>query len=144
MISGRFYNSKNINLKFYIQTRRVWFLVYTITLYTFGHLKISWEVFTKKSVDILSFRCSFTLSNFSAIKKQSKIPILVHSVMNIIPFNWYQISCTECIKLLWNARNLFNIIQFRSDVSNIWNWLKLMTFNWWFRYLELVEYHTIQ
>ena len=32
---------------------------YTITLYTPGYLEISWEVFTKKSADILSFRISF-------------------------------------------------------------------------------------
>ena len=35
----------------------------TITLYTPGHLEISWEVFVKKSADILSFRHSFTLSS---------------------------------------------------------------------------------
>ena len=33
--------------------------IYTITLYTPGHLEISWEVFAKKSADILSFRNSF-------------------------------------------------------------------------------------
>ena len=32
---------------------------YTITLYTPGHLQISWDVFAKKSADILSFRNSF-------------------------------------------------------------------------------------
>ena len=32
---------------------------YTITLYTPGHLHISWDVFAKKSGDILSFRNSF-------------------------------------------------------------------------------------
>ena len=37
---------------------------YTITLYTPGHLQISWDVFAKKFVDILSFRISFiTISN---------------------------------------------------------------------------------
>ena len=33
--------------------------IYTITLYTPGHLEISWEVFAKKPADILSFRNSF-------------------------------------------------------------------------------------
>ena len=33
---------------------------YTITLCTPGHLQISWDVFAKKSADILSFRNSFT------------------------------------------------------------------------------------
>ena len=38
---------------------------YTITLYTPGHLQISWDVFAKKSADILSFRISFiTISTF--------------------------------------------------------------------------------
>ena len=32
---------------------------YTIKLYTLGHLQISWDVFAKKSADILSFRNSF-------------------------------------------------------------------------------------
>ena len=32
---------------------------YTITLYTPGHLQISWDVFAKKSADILSFHNSF-------------------------------------------------------------------------------------
>ena len=32
---------------------------YTITLYTPGHLEIIWELFAKKSADILSFRISF-------------------------------------------------------------------------------------
>ena len=32
---------------------------YTITLYTPGHLQILWDVFAKKSADILSFRISF-------------------------------------------------------------------------------------
>ena len=32
---------------------------YTITLCTPGHLQISWDVFAKKSADILSFRNSF-------------------------------------------------------------------------------------
>ena len=40
---------------------------YTITLYTSGHLQISWDVFAKKSADILSFRISFiTISTFYA------------------------------------------------------------------------------
>ena len=38
--------------------------IYAITLYTPGHLEISWEVFGKKSADIQSFRHSFTLSSF--------------------------------------------------------------------------------
>ena len=33
--------------------------IYTKTLYTPGHLEISWEVFAKKSADILSFRNKF-------------------------------------------------------------------------------------
>ena len=33
--------------------------IYKITLYTPGHLEISWEVFAKKSADILSCRNSF-------------------------------------------------------------------------------------
>ena len=37
--------------------------IYRITLYTPGHLEISWKVFAKKSADILSFRHSFTLSS---------------------------------------------------------------------------------
>ena len=38
---------------------------YTITLYTPGHLEIIWELFAKKSADILSFRNSFiTISRF--------------------------------------------------------------------------------
>ena len=38
--------------------------IYTITLYTPGHLEISWEVFAKKSADVLSFRNFFiTISN---------------------------------------------------------------------------------
>ena len=41
---------------------------YTITLYTPGHLQILWDVFAKKSADILSFRISFiTISNLSKI-----------------------------------------------------------------------------
>ena len=40
---------------------------YTITLYTPGHLQISWDVFAKKSADILSFRNSFiTISTWKA------------------------------------------------------------------------------
>ena len=42
---------------------------YTITLYTTGHLQISWDVFAKKSADIMSFRNSFiTFSTFFIIK----------------------------------------------------------------------------
>ena len=42
---------------------------YTITLYTPGHLQISWDVFAKKSADILSFRISFiTISNVPLIQ----------------------------------------------------------------------------
>ena len=38
---------------------------YTTTLYTPGHLPISWDVFARKSADILSFRISFiTISIF--------------------------------------------------------------------------------
>ena len=37
--------------------------IYIVTLYTPGYLEISWEVFAKKSADILSFRHSFTLSS---------------------------------------------------------------------------------
>ena len=33
--------------------------IYTITLYTRGHLEISWEVFAKKSADIPRFHNSF-------------------------------------------------------------------------------------
>ena len=32
---------------------------YTITLYTSGHLQISWDVFAKKSADFMSFGISF-------------------------------------------------------------------------------------
>ena len=40
---------------------------YTITLYTPGHLEIIWELFAKKSADILSFRNSFiTISSMNA------------------------------------------------------------------------------
>ena len=39
--------------------------IYKITLYTPGHIEISWEVFAKKTADILSFRNSFiTISSF--------------------------------------------------------------------------------
>ena len=45
---------------------------YTITLYTPGHLQISWDVFAKKSADILSFRISFiTISNYFNLLAQS-------------------------------------------------------------------------
>ena len=38
-----------------------------ITLYTPGHLQISWDVFAKKSADIMSFRNSFiTISTLMA------------------------------------------------------------------------------
>jgi hypothetical protein len=46
---------------------------YTITLYTAGHLQISWDVFAKKSADILSFGISFiTISNLD--KQKSFVP----------------------------------------------------------------------
>ena len=41
---------------------------YTITLYTPGHQQISWDVFAKKSADILSFCISFiTISNATTL-----------------------------------------------------------------------------
>ena len=42
--------------------------IYIVTLYTPGYLKISWDVFAKKSADILSCRNSFiTISTENAI-----------------------------------------------------------------------------
>ena len=48
---------------------------YTITLYTPGHLQISWDVFAKKSADILSFCNSFiTISNqYQAQRNLTKV-----------------------------------------------------------------------
>ena len=46
---------------------------YTITLYTPGHLKIIWELFSKKSADILSFHNSFILSLvYPVLSKEDK------------------------------------------------------------------------
>ena len=43
---------------------------YTITLYTSGHLQISWDVFAKKSADFMSFRISFiTISIHNLVSK---------------------------------------------------------------------------
>ena len=67
---------------------------YTITLYTPGHLQISWDVFAKKSADILSFRNSFiTISNaIYALALQRSLIILVRLRMT-----WYSTPPTYAI-----------------------------------------------
>ena len=42
--------------------------IYTIILYRSGHLEISWEVFAKKSAEILSFRISFIIISITSLK----------------------------------------------------------------------------
>jgi hypothetical protein len=51
---------------------------YTITLYTPEHQKISWDVFEKKSADILSF-CNSFITISSKAKKMQEIFSLVPS-----------------------------------------------------------------
>ena len=74
-------NLKSIGYKTKILSKHIWQTnldgtshQYTITLYTSGHLQISWDVFAKKSADILSFRNSFiTISS------------LIEEIMNLSP-----------------------------------------------------------
>ena len=51
------------------------------TLYTPGLIEIIWELFAKKSADILSFRHSFTLSKPGYIITSSNFKI---STMNLV------------------------------------------------------------
>ena len=48
-----------------------------LPLYTPGHLQIVWDVFAKKSADIMSFRNSFiTISTYTTIQKYHKTTAL--------------------------------------------------------------------
>ena len=72
---------------------------YTLTLYTPGHLEITWELFAKKSADILSFHKSFitisttyiTLNNqmiqFRTKRSLQKYRlIVVNMLLNLMPY----------------------------------------------------------
>ena len=77
---------------------------YTITLYTSGHLQISWDVFALKSADMLSFRISFiTISNSAQIAHKLVSTSSVKQVPRAYCTNIYTVGSSIVTQLMWYA-----------------------------------------